>query len=207
MTSKSEIGGVILAGGRASRMGYCDKALVVLHGRPLLGHVIDKAAPQVSQLLLSVNHNSERYQEFALPLVDDLDRSYAGPLLGILSAMRWFRRSKQHAGIQYLACFPADVPEFPANLVGQLAEQLAKESAEVAYICHRDQIQPLFSLWSLKLEVAIEAAVAAGLYGPRLIFDSLQATALICEGDSPGSFYNINTSQDLDEAMQLIAKN
>jgi len=204
MISKSNIGGVILAGGKASRMDFRDKALETLHGKPLLEYVVSKAAAQVEHLVLSVNHNIERYQVFGLPIVPDRDTSYAGPLLGILSAMHWFRSRQAGKGISYLACFPGDAPEFPQDVVGQLTQKLNKESAVVAYIYHQDQIQPLFSLWHLGLIGQIEDAVAAGLYGPKLLFGSLKAVAVNCDDNSPGTFCNINSAEDLHAAALLI---
>jgi len=206
MISKSDIGGVILAGGKASRMDFRDKALEPLHGTPLLEYVVSKAAAQVDHLVLSVNHNIERYQAFALPIVPDRDASYAGPLLGILSAMHWFQSAQAETGISYLACFPGDVPEFPQDVVSQLAQKLNKESAAVAYICHRDQIQPLFSLWRLNLIKQIEEAVAGGLFGPKLLFNSLKAVAVNCDDNSPGAFCNINSAEDLNAAARLISR-
>lgn len=203
MISRSKIGGVILAGGRASRMDFRDKALQPLHGKPLLEYVISKAMPQVGQLVLSVNHNIEHYQAFALPIVSDNDRSYAGPLLGILSAMQWFKSRQAGEGIHHLACFPADVPRFPTGVVSQLTQELTKKSAAVAYITHQDQIQPLFSLWHLDLIGKIEEALAAGLNGPKLLFDSLDAVAVNCDDNAPGTFCNINTAEDLAAAALL----
>ena len=205
MINKSDIGGVILAGGKASRMGFRDKALVPLHGKPLLEYVIAKARPQVTQLVLSVNHNIEHYQAFELAIVSDRDASYAGPLLGILSAMQWFQNVQTDKGIRYLACFPADVPEFPQDVVSQLAQELDKKSASVAYIHHQDQIQPLFSLWHLEQTRQVEAAVSAGIVGPKLLFGALKAVAVTCEDNSPGTFCNINSTEDLEAAALLIA--
>jgi len=204
MISKSEIGGVILAGGKASRMDFRDKALEPLHGKPLLEHVVSKAAPQVSQLILSVNHNIEKYQSFGLPTVSDRDASYAGPLLGILSAMHWFQSPQADRSIHYLACFPGDVPEFPQDVVAQLTVEMSKKAVTASYIYHHNQIQPLFSLWSLELIHQIEEAVAAGLYGPKLLFDSFRAIAVHCEDNSPGTFCNINSLEDLNAAESLL---
>jgi molybdopterin-guanine dinucleotide biosynthesis protein A len=206
MISKSEIGGVILAGGKASRMAFRDKALEPLHTKPLLEYVIGNAAPQVEHLILSVNHNIERYQAFELPIVSDRNANYGGPLLGILSAMHWFQDAKTGKGVRYLACFPGDVPEFPEDVVSQLKLELDKKSAAVTYICHKDQIQPLFSLWRLNLIKQIEEAVAGGLFGPKLLFNSLKAVAVNCDDNSPGAFCNINSAEDLNAAAQLISR-
>ncbi len=206
MIDTSQIGGVILAGGKASRMGFRDKALQPLHGETLLAHVIDKAKPQVASLVLSVNHNAQHYQRFGLPLVGDHVPNYAGPLLGIFSAMRWFLESEQHRDIKYLACFAADVPAFPGHVVRALARAMPMKSATATYIYHRGQIQPLFSLWDLTLVGTVEAALAEGLYGPKLLFGSIAAASVEIEGDSPGAFFNINRLEDLEAAALLIAK-
>ena len=187
-------------------MGFRDKALEPLHTRPLLEYVIGNAAPQVEHLILSVNHNIERYQAFELPIVSDRNASYGGPLLGILSAMHWFQDAQADKGVRYVACFPGDVPKFPKDVVSQLKLELDKKSAAVTYIYHKNQIQPLFSLWRLNLIKQIEEAVAGGLFGPKLLFDSLKAVAVNCADNSPGAFCNINSTEDLNAAALLISR-
>lgn len=204
MISKTKIGGVILAGGKASRMNFRDKPLEPLLGKPLLNYVIAKAQPQVQGLALSVNHNIEPYQEFGLPIVRDHNRSYGGPLLGILSAMRWYRTEQPDNFISHLACFPADVPDFPSDVVSQLTSHLGEEASAVAYIHHQNQIQPLFSVWHLDLLERVEAAVAAGMYGPKLLFGSIQSVAVYCKASSPAAFCNINRMEDLKTVAQLM---
>ena len=204
MISKCDIGGVILAGGKASRMGFRNKALARMHGRSLLEYVASNAENQVEQLILNVNHNIEHYEKFGLPIVPDCDVSYHGPLLGILSAMHWFQKEQADKTISHLACFPGDVPKFPQDVVSQLAQKLSKESTAVAYIRHQGQIQSLFSLWHIGVIQQIEEAVNVGLYGPKLLFGSLQAVAVNCNDDSPGIFYNINSEEDLNAAALLI---
>lgn len=204
MTMKREIGGVVLAGGRASRMDYRDKALQRLGGKPLLAHVIEHAEPQVEQLLLSVNHNAQLYESFRLPIVPDSDRSYHGPLLGIYSAMRWYR-DRPESEIKYLACFAADVPVFPLTVIDELARALGDSDKRAAYVIHRGQIQPLFSLWHLSLMETIGAAIEAGLYGPKLIFESVDATGVSCDSSEPMDFFNINSSDELEAAAQAMS--
>ncbi len=207
MIKQSEIGGVLLAGGKASRMDFRDKALQPLHGEPLLAHCIRRADPQVKRLILSVNHNAERYHPFGLPIVADEDTSYRGPLLGIYSAMRWFLQEQEDAAIQYLACFAADVPAFPADVIRDLARALSESNGSVAYVVHRGQVQPLFSLWHLSLVGNLRSAIDSGLYGPKLLFKSLKAVAVENGSAEPGAFFNVNRNEDLATASRLISKN
>ena len=55
------ITGVILAGGRAERMGRRDKGLLPLAGEPLIAHGVRRLRPQVAELLISANRHQERY--------------------------------------------------------------------------------------------------------------------------------------------------
>jgi molybdopterin-guanine dinucleotide biosynthesis protein A len=104
------IGGVILAGGKSSRMGT-DKALMPLAGKPLLAHVIARLAPQVSDLILSANGDLSRFHSFRLPVVPDSFGDHPGPLGGLLA---WF---EHRADIRFAITVPTDTPFIPANLV------------------------------------------------------------------------------------------
>jgi molybdenum cofactor guanylyltransferase len=204
MIEKTQIGAVILAGGKASRMAFADKALTPLHGVALLDYVLARSRDQVQQLTLSVNHNLHAYQKFGLALISDKKNIYGGPLLGIYSAMLWYRDILQDKNIKYLACFAADVPVFPSNLVKLLADKLLAESAELSYALHQGQAQPLFSLWDMQLLERIGLAIDGGVYGPKIFFHSTKNTAVEIKQQAPGLFFNINTAQDLETAAQLI---
>ena len=91
LITKDNIGGVILAGGRSSRMQFENKALLELGGKPLVAHVIARAKPQVAQLSINANRDLERFDEFAIPVVPDNFGPEAGPLAGILTGMQFSR--------------------------------------------------------------------------------------------------------------------
>ena len=112
--SNPDIVGVLLAGGRASRMGGGDKCLLPLAGRPLLAHAIERMAPQVGALVLSANGDPARFGEFGLPVVADTFPGFQGPLAGLLAGMRW----AEARGATSVATAPADTPFFPRDHVG-----------------------------------------------------------------------------------------
>ena len=212
--------GVIVAGGQASRMGNADKPLLQLAGLPIIRHVIDLALPQLDALVISVNRNLSRYQQFDLPLVTDLAANRGGPLVGIYSAMQWFH--DQGINADYLACFPADVPVFPADIVDQLQSALEgvteqqsismpvsnpashPASNKVAWCQTGDQVQPLFSLWPFSVLPDLKRAVAQGIHGPRLFFQDHPHQLLKLPLPRPPQFFNINTPEQLTQAEQLI---
>ena len=84
MTDKSDVAGVLLAGGLSRRMGGGDKCLRDLGGRPILAHIIARAAPQVGKLVLNANGDPARFDAFGLPVAADVVEGYAGPLAGVL---------------------------------------------------------------------------------------------------------------------------
>ena len=85
--ARSNITGVILAGGLARRMGGVDKGLIDLRGQPLVAHVIAALEPQVENIIISANRDLDRYTEFGYPVVTDTLPDHPGPLAGILSSM------------------------------------------------------------------------------------------------------------------------
>ena len=68
----ADISAVILAGGRARRMGGEDKGLIELQGRPLLDYIISALRPQVGEILVNANRNLDRYREFGYPVIEDM---------------------------------------------------------------------------------------------------------------------------------------
>ncbi|MCH7817716.1 MAG: molybdenum cofactor guanylyltransferase [Proteobacteria bacterium] len=203
MILKSEIAGVILAGGKASRMGYLDKALLKLHDRPLIEYVLATARKQVGELTISVNRNPHKYRYLGLPLIADCHNQYAGPLVGIYSAMQWVAKTRKQTRMKYLACFAADVPWFPSDLVAELASQLLISGSEVAWCTCAKQVQPLFSLWSLDTRPVIESAIASGIYGPKLVMPQLKNVLVEIQAHEPGYFFNINSLAALEVAKKM----
>ena len=81
--TKKDITGVILAGGRARRMGGADKGLVLFNGKPLIEYVIDALEPQVGCLLINANRNHEKYRSYEFDVISDELKDYCGPLAGM----------------------------------------------------------------------------------------------------------------------------
>lgn len=201
MESKSKFG-VILAGGRASRMGYEDKGLKLLGHKAIVQWVADAATLQTESLLLSINHNPQHYAFLGLEPVKDEQDAYGGPLVGIVSTMRYLRQ-KGATENDLLACFPADVPWFPDDLAVKLIAKLRSTGSEVVMAEQGDQLQPLFSVWSLSVLPVLDKAISSGLYGPKLVLPQLRY-ATVRFPSQQGHFYNINTPEDLRTANQWL---
>ncbi len=195
------IAGVIVAGGLGSRMNYQDKPLLRVAGNTILQHIIDRAQPQVTALVLNVNRNHQQYASYKLPIISDGRGSDAGPLAGILAAMQWIRAAR--LSVSHLACFPGDTPWFPDNVVELMRSQLQSSGAQVAWLKTEGQLQPLFSLWSMSLADDIERALARKHYSPRYFIESLHNILLELDNLKAGMFFNINDARALQKASAL----
>lgn len=201
----TKIAGVILAGGRATRMGGGDKGLRPIGDRRLIDHVIDRLAPQCNALVINANGDADRFDEFGLPVVADSAPSFAGPLAGILAGMDW---AQQH-GFDAIVSAAADTPFFPLDLVSQL--QAATGPKGLAIAASRDDKgtlwrQPTFGLWPVALRDDLRKALGDGLRKIVLWTDAHEAGTAEFTSDGYDPFFNVNTPEDIENARHLLEK-
>lgn len=193
--------GVILAGGRARRMGGSDKSFLLLDGQPLLGRAIARLAPQTTTLVISANGPTERYARFGVPVVADTISGFAGPLAGVLAGMTWARANVPDAS--RVATIAVDTPFFPLDLVARLSAAGAEGTA-VAQSSGRKH--PVFAL----IPVALASDLAAFLAdGASLRVTDWLAQHHVVTVDFDGvagvdPFFNLNTPDDLAQAEGII---
>ncbi|MEJ8567342.1 molybdenum cofactor guanylyltransferase MobA [Elongatibacter sediminis] len=194
--------GVILAGGRARRMGGCGKALLSLSGKPLLGHVIERLAPQVDGLVLSVECRDENLERFGLEQVPDPNPGGGGPLGGLLAAL-----SCLPEGSDWLLLAPCDAPFLPPDLGSRLLRSAVEQSRPGALARYQGELQPTFSLWHRSLEPEIRRAVVErGLGGFKQFLDLVPLPAVDWPESDPPPFFNINTPEALERAEALLRR-
>ncbi|MDX3906539.1 MAG: molybdenum cofactor guanylyltransferase MobA [Pigmentiphaga sp.] len=194
MIDKDSITGVILAGGRGSRMGGVDKGLQNYRGIPLAMHALLRLGPQVGQILINANRNLAAYESMGVPVWPDALPDYAGPLAGFLTGL-------EHCETAYLATVPCDTPKFPDDLVARLAHALEQADAEIAMAATREggvlRTQPVFCLMKAEL---LDSLVAFTSAGERKI-DKWTATRRCVEVpfDDPLAFAGANTLAELQQ--------
>ncbi len=190
------ITGLILAGGRAQRMGGQDKGLVDLDGRTLVEHVIARFAPQVGALLISANRHQTRYATLGAAIVADVLPDYPGPLAGILSAL-------QITTTPWLAVVPCDSPFLPCDLVARLA-QVALPANAIAIARAGAALQPVFALMPTRLQYTLAAFLASGRRKMTDWFEEHPWLAVDFEDDS-AAFTNINTEAERTDALRRLS--
>jgi len=141
---RDQVTGVILAGGRATRMGGVDKGLVQIGGRPMIAWVVDTLRSQVADVLINANRNHDSYRGFGCDVVDDGDSEFRGPLAGMVSGMRAARTP-------YIAVVPCDSPLLHGSLVQRLHDAARASGAPIAAAHDGDRLQPVFALLSCEL--------------------------------------------------------
>ena len=192
MIARSDVTGIVLAGGLGRRMGGVDKGLVELDGKPMVAHVIARLAPQVATIVVNANRNAQRYEALGHPVVGDDVGGFAGPLAGL------------HAGLSrtrtpFAVTVPCDSPFLPNDLVARLGAALAREGAQLAVARTFDQPHPVFAF----VRTDLFANLAAFLAGGGRKIDSWYAALRAVEvpfDDCADAFRNINTPQEMEAA-------
>ncbi len=188
--------GIILAGGRATRMGGGDKGRLILGGRSILSHVVDRLAPQVAAVALNANGDAARFADLGLPVIADGVPGHPGPLAGVLAGLDWAAGQ----GATHAVSVAADTPFFPCDLVPRLLLAAEREGQPIALAATADGRHPTFGLWPVALREDLRAALAGGLRKVVLWTDRHGAATATFTGGDPDPFFNVNTPDDLDRA-------
>jgi molybdopterin-guanine dinucleotide biosynthesis protein A len=195
---REHITGVILAGGRAERMGGEDKGLLHLAGRPLIEYALDILRAQVATILISANRNEAPYARYGYPLVRDERADFQGPLAGIASAMR-------AAETRYLLTWPCDAPFAPCDLAVRLARALATQPADIAMARSEGRPQPVFALLDCELLPSLRNYLDQGERKTYRWYGRHRLAIVDC-GEQEHAFLNVNTPEDRALAERLLAR-
>jgi molybdenum cofactor guanylyltransferase len=194
MIDANDITGLILSGGRGSRMGGVDKGLQNHHGMPLALNALLRLSPQVGHLLINANRNLGAYEAMGAPVWPDSPPDFAGPLAGFLAGL-------EHCETPYLVTVPCDSPNFPLDLVARLAAALESNGADIAMAATLEggqlRTQPVFCLLRSTL---LESLVSFTQGGQRKIdrWSALHRCVEVCF-DDPQAFANANTLAELQQ--------
>ncbi len=190
--------GVILAGGRARRMGGSDKALLKLGDQTLLSQVVTRLNPQVSEIILNANGDPSRFSDFGLPVVADNMAGFFGPLAGVLAGMDWAAQHQQ----EYIVTVAADTPFFPTDLVAELRRSLSTGKNQIALAATPDPERgmmrhPTFGLWPVALREDLRAALIGGIRKVVQWADPHGVAQVPFPVRGLDPFFNVNTPADL----------
>lgn len=206
MIHSHQITGLVLAGGRGSRMGGADKGLQNFNGTPLALHALLRLQMQEGGLvggqMVNANRNLAAYEAFGVPVWPDTLDGYAGPLAGFMTGL-------ERCETPYLLTVPCDTPLFPLDLAVRLAQAFEDESTEIAMAAAPEEDgqlrpQPVFCLLRVELMESLLVFTQAG--GRKIDRWTDQHRTVIVPfdrpGDDPKAFFNTNTLAELHALEQ-----
>ena len=196
---RNRITGVVLAGGRARRMGGQDKGLIDLAHKSMIEHAVSIFRPQVGALIISANRNARRYERFGCPVITDAMAGYLGPLAGMVSGM-------QYATTPYIAVVPCDSPFIPRNLVERLYVAMEETEADISVAHDGARMQPVFALLRTSLRMSIVDFLEGGDRKIDLWYAG-HKTVLADFSDRPEIFLNANTPEERMVLEEVFNRN
>ncbi|MEM9973082.1 MAG: molybdenum cofactor guanylyltransferase MobA [Pseudomonadota bacterium] len=190
---------VILAGGKARRMGGGDKGLLELAGQTLIERVIARLTPQCGAIAINANGDPARFAHLGLPVLPDSVPGHLGPLAGVLAGLDW----AAECGAQTIVTAAADTPFLPGDLAARLLTAAEAGAHPLALAATEEEGRvvrhPTFGLWPTALREDLRNSLQDGTRKVVEWADRHRA-AIALFGGSDAPFFNVNTPEDLATA-------
>ncbi len=200
MNSLSNITGLILAGGRAQRMGGVDKGLIPFNDKPLIESAIARLKPQVDSILINANRNITKYAHYGYPVIMDETPDFSGPLAG-------FSIGLKHCKTPYLLTSPCDSPLLPTDLAQKMMDELEASDLDLVYASSIEHgklwAQPVFCLMRSGVRDSLKDFLSKGDLKIDHWFKELNSGTVVFE--NAHAFANINTPEEL-EALEKVSQ-
>ena len=199
MISTKDITGLILAGGRAQRMGGIDKGLIPFHGKPLIESAIAKLKLQVQTIVINANRSITKYATYGYPVVMDETPDFSGPLAGFSVGLKACKTP-------YLLTSPCDSPLLPNNLAELLAAEMESGDFQLVYASSKEAdgkvwAQPVFCLMRSNLESSLNQFLQKGDLKIDHWFKELRTSTVVF--DDSLVFANVNTPEELKKLEEV----
>lgn len=189
MQQQTKVTGVILAGGRATRMNYQDKGLMMFKGQPLISYAIKALTGITQHIIINANRNHDSYSQFGYEVISDQTDSFDGPLAGVLTAML-------HTDAEILLVIPCDSPFVSTQSLQKLLQSLLENKADVAVPVSGDKLQPVFLAARTALKDSLQSYLACGQRKMAIWLQQQNLVKVEFTEHDP-LFININTPEEL----------
>ena len=204
MGMKGKVAGVLLAGGRSSRMGGGDKCLERLGDQTLLSRAIERTKAQVGPMVLNANGDPTRFSSYGLPVAADVISDFPGPLAGVLTGRDW--AAEYAPECEYVATFATDTPFIPRCLVRKLYK-LIEFGALLACATSNRRHHPVFGLWPVGKRSHLRKAILVDNTRKVDVWTARYKLGIVDFSTKPiDPFFNINTPKDLAYAEDFLAR-
>ena len=200
---ENNILGIILAGGKSSRFGE-DKSTAKLGNKTLLDHTISKIENEFNEILVISNKKDFNFKNDKIHIVEDCIEGQLGPLVGILTAMKWVTKNKK--SYKWIASFPCDTPFFDIKLISELKIKVKETSKKLIFLNSNKKRHNIFGLWSMDLIEILEKDIKNSFRKVELWADKIGYENININEEKFDRFLNINTKKDLEKAKENLDK-
>ena len=200
---ENNILGIILAGGKSIRFGE-DKSTAKLGNKTLLDHTISKIENEFNEILVISNNKEFNFKNNQIHVVEDCIEGQLGPLVGILTAMKWVINNKKN--YKWIASFPCDTPFFDIKLISELKIKVKETSKKLIFLNSNKKRHNIFGLWSLDLIEILEKDIKNRIRKVELWADKVGYENINIYEEKFDRFLNINTKKDLEKAKENLDK-
>ena len=200
---ENNILGIILAGGKSSRFGE-DKSTAKLGNKTLLDHTVSKIENEFNEILVISNNKDFNFKNNKIHLVKDCIEGQLGPLVGILTAMKWVKKNNKN--YKWIASFPCDTPFFDMKFISELKIKIKETSKKLIFLNSDKKRHNIFGLWSVDLIETLEEDIKNGLRKVEIWADKIGYENININTKEFDMFLNINTKEDLKKAKENIDK-
>ena len=194
--------GVILAGGKSSRFGS-NKSLSNLSNTKLIQHVINKISKYFSDILIVSNDSKLVLEDPKIKIIKDCRDGYLGPLVGVLSAMKYANQNNKY---NWVITFPCDTPFFDKIIIEKLINKTSSKKEKIFLIKEKKQRHNIFGIWSTSLEKILEQDINNNFRKVQLWVDKIGCSYIEKDIKNENEFLNINTKKDLELAERIYNK-
>ncbi|TJY34652.1 molybdenum cofactor guanylyltransferase [Pontimicrobium aquaticum] len=186
MIHKKSITGIILAGGKSSRMGT-DKGTLLLNEKTFIQHIIDAMNPLVNHIVI-VSDNPN-HDDFEIERIEDVIKD-AGPLAGLYSGL-------QQSKTDYNLVVSCDVPLITTKILKQIIENY-KEGLDVIQLESNQKTMPLIALYNKTCKQTIKQLLDKGERRVRFAVSQLKTKTIMLDDNLSSALININTKEEFD---------
>ena len=196
--------GAVLAGGKSKRMGK-DKLFHKLNNMALIEHTIKKAKKYLKEIIIITSQENDFFVKNNLITVKDCIDGQLGPLVGILTAMKWAKENSPNCS--WIITFPCDTPFFPEDIISKFIIESKKNESLILCASSHGRRHNIFGLWSLDLyDKLYNDLVNNKIRKVQDWTNSNNIKNLEFKFEDYDPFFNINTLQDLEFAKKLSIK-
>ena len=195
---------LIMIGGQSRRMGGGIKSFIEFNNKSIFDRILERTKPQIKKIIVNCNAEETSLKKYQLPIIKDIKKGYLGPLAGIHSAMDFIRKNDDK--VEWLVTLPGDTPFIPDNFINKIKDRISSKS-KIILVKSNYKIHPIIGAWHLSLFKDLNMHLDLGIR-KILSWANLHPIDFITFSDDIyDPFFNINTKEDINEAIKIEKEN